>query len=119
MGDELGNSLGRKRWIHRHDERSAHSARDRSDVADEIEVRFVDEHGVDDIYSADREKCIPVGGRTHHRLRTDIVATARPVLDDELLTEPLGKPWSDQAHDDIVGAACCCSDNHAHWPRWI
>src|SRR5579863_6774697 len=103
MNDELGDSLGRKRWIHDHDERSAHSARDRSYVTDEIEVELVEEHGVDDHYPADRQKCVPVGGRAHHRLSPEVVATARPVLNDELLTEPLRKPSSDHAHDNIVG----------------
>jgi hypothetical protein len=43
LGDELGNRPGRERWIDLHDERRADNARNRCDVADEIEVKlFID-----------------------------------------------------------------------------
>src|ERR1700761_4685600 len=80
MGDEFGNCLGRKRRMHRHDEWSAHHARDRNDISDEIEAEFVEEHGVDDVSAGYHEKCVPVRGCAHHRLGTDVVAAARPVL---------------------------------------
>src|SRR5262249_1463000 len=38
IGDELGNRLGRNRRVHHHDEAASDDARDRRDVADEIEV---------------------------------------------------------------------------------
>ena len=47
IGDELGNRLGRNRWIHHHDMGRADDARDRRDVADEIEIELVVERRVD------------------------------------------------------------------------
>ena len=47
IGDELGNRLGRNRWIDHHDIGHADDARDRRDVADEIEIELVVERRVD------------------------------------------------------------------------
>ena len=47
IGDELGNRLGRNRWIDLHDDGHADDARDRRDVADEIEIELVVERRVD------------------------------------------------------------------------
>ena len=52
IGDELGNGLGRNRWIHHHDIGHADDARDRRDVADEIEIELVVERRVDRVGSA-------------------------------------------------------------------
>ena len=49
----------------------------------------------------------------------DIAAGARPVLDDEWLTEPLRQPLSDQARDDVGRAAGGKADDDAHRPRRI
>src|SRR5262249_30102557 len=38
VSDELGNRLGRNRWVHHHGETALGDARDRRDVADEIET---------------------------------------------------------------------------------
>ena len=37
----------------------------------------------------------------YDRLGTDVAAGARPVVDDEWLTEPLRQPLADQARDDV------------------
>src|SRR5436305_1777974 len=37
ISDELGNGLGRNRWVHHHDVGTSDDARDRRDVADQIE----------------------------------------------------------------------------------
>ena len=47
IGDELGNGLGRNRWIDHHDIGHADDACDRRDVADEIEIELVVERRVD------------------------------------------------------------------------
>src|SRR5207244_328799 len=65
------------------------------------------------------KKCVPVTRCTHYGLGADVVATTRPVLNDELLTEPLGKPLSDQAGEDVARATCGSSDDHAHRPHRI
>ena len=119
VGDELGNRLGRNRWIHHHDVGHADDARDRRDVADEIEIELVVERRIDRVRRADQEKRVAVGRRAHDRLGGDIAAGARPVLDDELLAEPLRQPLTDQARDDVGRAAGGKADNDAHRPRRI
>src|SRR5262249_12685032 len=45
ISDELGNGLGRNRWVNLHDERHADDARDWRDVAHEIEFEvFIERH---------------------------------------------------------------------------
>ena len=54
IGDELGNRLGRNRWIHHHDKGHAADACDRRDVADEIEIELVIERRVDRVRRTDQ-----------------------------------------------------------------
>jgi putative ABC transport system substrate-binding protein len=51
--DELGNRLGRDRWMDGHDKRLADDGCDRRDVADEIEIEFVVERRVDRVEATD------------------------------------------------------------------
>ena len=83
----------------------AADARDRRDVADEIEIELVVERRVDRVRRSDQEERVAVRRRAHDRLGADIAAGARPVLDDELLAEPLRQPLTDQARDDVGRAA--------------
>jgi hypothetical protein len=53
----------------------------------------------------EEEERIPVGGRTYGGLRSDIAAGTRPVLNDELLAEPLRQPLTHQAREDVERAA--------------
>ena len=105
IGDELGNRLGRNRRIYHHDKGAADEARDRRDVADEIEIEFVVERRIDRVRRTDQEERVAVRRRAHDRLGGDIAAGARPVLDDEWLAEPLRQPLTDQAREDVVRAA--------------
>src|SRR5262252_7014394 len=89
IGDELGNRLGRNRWMYRYDVGLPVNAGDRRDVADEIETKLVIERGVDGIPTADHEQRVAVRRCAHDRIGADIAAAARSVLDDKLLTEPL------------------------------
>ena len=81
--------------------RHADDARDRRDVADEIEIELVVERRVDRVGERDQEQRVAVRRRAHDRLGADIAAGARPVLDDEWLAEPLRQPLADQARDDV------------------
>ena len=83
----------------------ANDARDRRDVADEIEIELVVERRVDRVRRSDKEERVAVRRRPHDRLGADIGAGARPVLDDEWLAEPLRQPLADQARDDVGPAA--------------
>src|SRR5262249_48887510 len=91
----------------------------RRDVTDEIEVELVIERRVDRVGRMDQEERIAIRGRTHDRLRGDITAGARPVLDDELLAEPLREPLADQASDDVGAAASGKAGDDAHRPARI
>jgi hypothetical protein len=68
----------------------ADDARDRRDVADEIEVELVIERRVDCVRRTDQEEREAVRGRAHDCLGTEIGASAGPVFDDERLAEPVG-----------------------------
>src|SRR5262249_57393954 len=52
-------------------------------------------------------------------LSSDMAAGTRPVLNDELLTEPLGEPLTYYARDDVNRLARGKSDDDAHRPRRI
>src|SRR5262245_13058675 len=94
VSNELRDCLGRNRWMHRYDVRLPANARDRRDVADEIETKLVIEGGVDGVPTADQEERITVRGRTHDRFGSNIAGCTRPILDDKRLAEPLRKRLS-------------------------
>src|SRR5262249_56168254 len=60
-----------------------------------------------------------VGGRPPHRLGADIGAGPRPVLDHELLAEPLGEPLTHHARDEVGVAGRRERHDHPHRPRRI
>src|SRR5262249_49559149 len=109
----------RNRWVHHHDVRSARDACDRRDIADEIEVELIVKRYIDRVWSSRQEQRVTVRGRTRDRLGADIASRARPVLDDEWLTEPLRQPLPHQAREDVTHAAGWKADDNAHRPRRI
>src|SRR5215831_13161451 len=117
--DELGNRLGRKRWMYRYDVGLPVNAGDRRDVADEIETKLVIERGVDGIPTADHEQRVSVCRRAHDGLGADIAAAARSVLDNKLLTEPLRQPLTHQTRDDVGRTGWSERHDDAHRPRRI
>jgi hypothetical protein len=60
------------------------------------------------------EERIAVRRRPHDHFGADIAAGARPVLDDELLAEPLRQPLPDQARQNVGRAAGGEADNQVH-----
>src|SRR5437870_5608548 len=99
--------------------RHAIDARDRRDIAYKIVVELFVERGVDHIIRADGEQRVALWWRTHDGLSSDIAAGARPILNDELLTEPLGEPLTYYARDDVNRMARGKSNDDAHRPRRI
>jgi hypothetical protein len=71
--------------MHHHYLGLVNEARDRRDVADEIEAELLVERHVDRDRRADREQGVAVGGRTHDRLGGDIGGGTDPVVDHERL----------------------------------
>src|SRR5438552_15967048 len=91
-------------------------AHDRRDIADEIIVELIIERRVDRVSHIDHEKRVSVSGRTHDGLRADIVASARPVINDKWLAEPLREPLTEQAGKNVERAAASGGENDSH--RW-
>src|SRR5205085_4444851 len=58
---ELRNGVGRERWIYDHDVGDAHDAGYGGDVANEIEIKFVEESGVDRRRHIPHEQRIAIG----------------------------------------------------------
>src|SRR6516165_10229975 len=119
IGDELGNRLRRNRWIHFHDKGDTGNARHRRSVADEIEIKFLVQRGVDCIRRSGQEERIAVRCRAHDRLGGDVAAGVWPVLNNELLTEPLREPLSYQTRDDVARTTGAIADDDAYRPRRI
>ena len=85
----------------------------------EIEIEPLVERGVDRVGGADQQKGIAVRRRIHHAFGGDIAAGARPVVDDNLLTEPLGEPLRHHPRRNVGGTAGRKSNDQAHRPRRI
>src|SRR5262249_44883158 len=119
MGDELENRRDRKRWIHLHDMWHAVDARNRRNITNEVVVEFFEQCCIDCCGSTDHEERIAVCRRTPDRLYTDIATAARTVLDDELLTEALRQPLTNEARSNVVNTTGRKWDNDAHRPRRI
>src|SRR5262249_30641977 len=105
--------------VHQHDVGTSEDARDRRDVADEIEIELVVERRVGRVERTDQEKRVAVGRGTHDRLGTDVAAATRPVIDNKLLAEPLRQPLADQTGRDVRAAAGRERHDHSHRPRRI
>src|SRR5262245_38267499 len=105
MGDEFGNRLRRKRWVDLQGESLAANARDRRDVADEIEIELFIERSVDRIRTSDQKQRVAIRWRTHDGLGGNIRTGTGPVLDDKWPAEPVRQPLPKQAPDDIGPAA--------------
>jgi hypothetical protein len=95
---------------------SARKARDRSDVAIEIEFEILIERRVPGVGRSGEQQRVAVRRRSHDRFRREIAAGAGPVLDDERLTEALREPLADQARIGVVDAARRKPGNDAHRP---
>ena len=97
ISDELGNGLRWERRVYHQDPWAAVDARDRRDVADEIEVELVVERRVVRVNRGNLEQRIAVWGRTDDCFGGRIAGGARPVLDDDWLTETLRQRLTDKA----------------------
>jgi hypothetical protein len=68
-----------------------------------------------------RDERIAVRGRIYGRLSANVGACAGPVVDEELLTEPLRKPLCRQPRDDVGPSGGGSTDDPAHRPgrQWV
>src|SRR5579864_5764228 len=119
VSDELRDCLSRNGWIDHHDIGYAHDARNRRDVADEIEIEFFIKRRVDRGRRRDKEKRVTIRRRIHDGLGGDVRACTWPVLDDEWLAKLLRQPLPHQTRDDVVASAGGKPNDPAHRPRRI
>src|SRR3954447_14230532 len=105
--------------MYRHDKGTTDQARDRRDVANEIETEVVVKRRIDRVRRTDQEQRVTVRSCMYDRLGGDIAAGARPVLDHKWPPEPLGQPLTDLTREDVVRPAGGKADDNAHWPRWV
>ena len=75
--------------MHDDDARLTREARHRRDIANEIEVQPFIECRVDEVGRCHQEQRVAVRHRFGDGLRSNVGAGPRPVLHDELLTEPV------------------------------
>jgi hypothetical protein len=75
--------------------------------------------GIDCRRVVDDKKRVAVRRRSHDRFGGDIAVAARPVLDDELLTESLRKALTYQASENVGPTASRKADDNAHRLRRI
>src|SRR5450759_3261544 len=116
---ELGDCLGRNRRIYLHDKGHADDACNRRDVTEKNEIELFVERRVDCVPRIDQEERIAIRGRIHDHLGADITASARAVLNDKWLAEPLRQPLAHQTRGDVGRAAGRIADDPAHPPRRI
>jgi len=100
-----GQANGRKRRVHQHDKGRFDDARDRCDIADEIEIEIVIERRIYRARRTSQEDRVAIRRCAHDRLNAYIGTRARPVLNSEWLSEPLRQPLSDQAREDFERTA--------------
>src|SRR5215813_4369962 len=105
IGDELGDGFGWNRGINHHDFGHAHDARNRRDVADDIEIELVIERRVDRVRRGHQEKCVAVRWGTDDRFGADIRAATWAVFYDELLAQPPREPRSDETRENVGQSA--------------
>jgi len=84
-----------------------------------LNLSLVVERRVDRVGRTDEEKRIAIRRSAYDRLGRDIAARTRPIVDDELLAEPLRQPLSHEARNDVVRAAGGKADDDADRLRRI
>jgi hypothetical protein len=89
VGDELGNCFSRNRWVHGQNEWSTDNARDRRDVANEIETQIFIERRIDGISAGGTKERITIRKCFHNEFGTDIARRTRAVIDNDLFPKSL------------------------------
>ena len=119
IGDQLGHRFHRKLRIDHDDERGAADGADRREVAGEIEIQMLIKRGVDGIGRDDEEERIAVRRGVGDDFGADIAGGARPIVDDELLTEAFRHRLRHQARDNVGRQTGRKTDDDVHRPGRI
>src|SRR5262249_56310787 len=96
ISDELGDRLGRNRWMHHHHVGHDNRAGDRRDVTDKIETKLFVQRSIDRVCRGDQEECVAIGGGTPRRPRGGITSPPPPALRNEMPAPPRPCPLSPQ-----------------------
>src|SRR5262249_4659733 len=113
---ELRDRFSRNGWNDHHDLGTAGNARDRRNVADEIEIELLVKRRIARVRKTNQEKRVAIRGRIHDGLGGDVGTRTGPVLDDELLAGWLRSPLTHQTRDDVISSARGKPDNPADRP---
>src|SRR5262249_16107040 len=102
-----------------HDKRRTYETCNWRNVTDEIKAEFLVKARVNRCRSCSKEQRVTIRHSLGDGFSTDIGASSRAVLDDELLTQVLREPLSYQASNDGGRATCREWNNNAHRSRRI
>ncbi len=119
IGDEFRNRFRRHRKIDVHDQRNGGDARHRRGVADEVEIQMLIKRGIDRVRRHGQQQRVAIRRRLDDQLGADVGAGARPIFNDERLTELFRQPLADQPPDDVGRTSGRHGHDHAHRPRRI
>src|SRR5215472_17331419 len=86
---------------------------------DEIEVELFVERRIHCVRRDDQEQRVAIRPRDDDNFGTDTAASARPVLNDEFLSEPLRQPFAREPREDVGRVTGWESNDEAHRPRRI
>src|SRR5262249_40534168 len=116
VGNEFRKGGGWNRGIHLHDEGHVDDARDRRDIADEIEIEVAKGRCVDRIDHRGQENGVAVSCWLGDRVGGEVGGRAGSVLDDEWLAELRRQRLADEACSDVANAAAGKANNDAYRP---
>src|SRR5215813_13855620 len=105
--------------MHREDHRRRDSTGYRLEVLDRIIRDFVEEGRVDDIGACNDQDGRAICGRLGRATRTNVAAGTGDILDEKLLSQPVGKSLRQKTAKHIGGAGWREWNNDAHWPGGV
>jgi len=96
-----GSVFAGKDAPHRHDIGEADEARNRYEIADEVEVQLLEQRCIYCVHGAAEDERVAVGGGSNGRLGGELAAGARPILHDNRLAKAIRQPLRHDARDDV------------------
>jgi len=100
-----GSVFAGKDAPHRHDIGEADEARNRYEIADEVEVQLLEQRCIYCVHGAAEDERVAVGGGSNGRLGGELAAGARPILHDNRLAKATDNHTGrsrGRAHEDPV-----------------
>src|SRR5712671_3030916 len=119
MGDEFGDRPGRKRGVYHQDIRPPRDARNRRNIADEVETKPVVQRRVDGVRRTAEQERVTVCRRARHGLGAQISACTSAIFNNEWLPKPIRQALTDQTRENVEGAARAEAHNDTHRPRRV